>query len=150
MAAERRNATVAAVRTAGQTADIRRDLTAARPMDDRVAVGIRRDLTAAPAHLMGDRVAVAGIEAALLPLLTADLAVAVVDIAEVAVPPLAGPAAVAEEDIAEVVAAVRAEEAAVRMRPRHTVAAEGLIGKVVGASPSLALSPFGPGCGFVV
>lgn len=36
MAAERRNATVAAVRMAGQTADILRDLTAGRPMGDRV------------------------------------------------------------------------------------------------------------------
>lgn len=120
MAAERRNATVAAVRMAGQTADI------------------RRDLMAALAHLMGDRVAAEDIaEAALLP--TVDLAVAVGDIAEVvAAPPLAGPAAVAEEDIAEVVAAVRAEEAAVRMHPRHMVAAEGLTGKVVRASPSLS------------
>lgn len=124
MAAEHRNATVAAVRTAGrQTADI------------------RRDLTAAPAHR--DRVAVAVIEAAVLPIV--GLAAAGDIAAAAAALPIVDPAAVAVGDIAAAGAAVRAEEAAVRMRPRHTVAAEGLTGKVVRASPSLALNPFDPG-----
>lgn len=79
---------------------------------------------------MGDRAALAYIEAALLP--TVDLAVAVEDIAAVAVPPLADPAAVAA-GLAVVVVAVRAEEAvALRIHLRHAVAvAEGLTGKVV-------------------
>ena len=139
MAAERRSATVVAARMAGQTADTRRSSTAVVPTDDRVAVPIRHDLTAP--HLMDGRAVVGDIEAALPP--TVDLAAAVGDIAEVAVPPLADPAAVAVEDIAEevvvvraeVAVAVRAEAVVLRMRPRHTVAAEGLIAKVVRACP---------------
>jgi len=137
MAAEHRNATVAAVRIAGQTADILRDLMAAVPTDDRVAVDILRDLTAA--RPMGDPVAVARIEAAVL--LIADLAAVVVDI-EAAV------AAVLEAEAVAVLAeeaVLRAEEAAVRrMRPRHMVAVEGPIGKIVRAWLGLGLSQPSP------
>lgn len=108
---------VAAVRMAGQTADIHRDRTAA------VRTGVR--------------VAVARIEAALLP--TVDLAAAG-NIVAVAVPLLADPAAVAVEDIAEEVVVVRAEEAvALHIRLRHAVvAAEDPTSKSIGlwASPS--------------
>jgi hypothetical protein len=90
MAAEHPNATVAAVRIAARTADIRRDLMAEDPMDNRAAG--------------------AGIEAAVHPI--AGLAVAV-------------------GDIAAVVVAVRAEVAAVLMRPHPTVAAENPTAKVV-------------------
>ena len=122
MEVEHRNA-MAAVRMAGQTADTRRDRTAA--------------------DLMGDRVAVAGI--AVPARLTVDpVAVVVAGTVEAAVLPIADPAEVVVAVRAEAVR--RAEEAVVRrMRPRHAVAAEGLTGKVVKASPSLALSPFGPG-----
>lgn len=91
MAAGHRNAMVAAVRMAGQTADILRDLTAGRPM--------------------GDRVEAAGIGAAVLR--------------------IAGPVVEAAGLEAE---AVVVPEAAVvlRMRLRHTVAAESLTDKVEG------------------
>lgn len=100
---------------AGQTADIRRDLTALRPM--------------------GDRVEAAGIEAGALRI--ADPAVEAVEdiVAAVAV------AAALEAEAA----VVRAEEAVVvlRMRPRHMAVVEGPIGKIVRAwaRPSRAL-PF--------
>jgi len=126
MAAEHRNATVVAVLMAGQTADTRRDRTAAVPpiAGRPAAVGI-----AVPARLTADPVAV-GI--AVPARLTADPAAAAADIVAAAVLPIADPAAVAVVHAEE--AAVRAEEAAVlRMRPRHMVAVEGPIGKIVRA-----------------
>ena len=119
MAAQHRNATVAAVRMAGQTADIRRDLTALRPM--------------------GDRVEAVGVEAAVLRI--ADPAVeAAVGIAVGAVAVRA--AEVVAVRVAEAVV-VRVAEAVVvlRMRLRHMVAAESLTGKIAGASSSLAFRP---------
>lgn len=125
MEAKHRSATVVAVRMAGQTADTRRDRTAAAlPIAGPVAVvGIK-----VPARLTADPVAVVA-----------------AGTVEVAVLPIADPAAVAVVAVHAEEAAVRAEEAVavLRMRPRHMVAVEGPIGKIVRAwaCPSRAL-PF--------
>lgn len=129
MAAEHRNATAVAVRMVGLTVDIHPGLTAeAAPTAGPAA----EDIAVQVPPIAGRPVAVVGIEVPAR--LTADpAAVAVVDIVAVAVLPLADPA----------VAVVHAEEAAVRIRPRHMVAVEGPIGKIVRAwaCPSQAL-PF--------
>lgn len=117
MVAEHRNATEAAVRIAGQTADTRRNSMAV-PMDVRVAVGIRHDRTAA--DLMSDRVTVAAIE-------------------EVAVLRIADPAVAEAAGIVVAVAVVvraAAKVVALRIRLLHAVVAEGLIGKVEGFQPA--------------
>ena len=112
MAAERHNATVVVVRMAGQTADIRRDLTALRPM--------------------GDRVEAAGIEAGALRI--ADPAVEAAGIAVVVVAVRA--VVVVAVRAAEVVV-VRVEAAVdLRMRLRHTVAVESHTSKVEGFLPA--------------
>jgi hypothetical protein len=112
MAAERHNATVVVVRMAGQTADIRRDLTALRPM--------------------GDRVEAAGIEAAVL-----RIAGRAVEAAGIAVVVVAVRAAEVVVVRAAAVVVVRAAVVVVlRMRLRHTVAAESHTGKVEGFPPA--------------
>jgi hypothetical protein len=100
---------------------------------NRSFLAARRQITtAADGRLMGDRVA-AVLEATVLPI--AD--------------PTVGAVLEAEAVVALEEAVVGHAEAAVglRMRLRHTVAAESLTGKVEGFSPSLAL-PF-TDCGFV-
>jgi len=118
---------------AGQTADIRRGLTAeaARTAGQAaVDIAVQVRLIAGPAAAVGIEVPAR---------LTADPAAgAGGDIVAAAALPIAGPAA-AVEDIAEVEAVVRAEveavvraevEAAARIRLRHMVAAAGPIGKI--------------------
>ena len=134
MAAEHRNATVAAVRIVGQTADTRRNSMVV-PMDVRVAVGIRHDRTAA--DLMSDRVTVAAIEGAAV-LRIADPAVEEAEAAGIAVV------------VAAVVVRVEEEPVALRIRLLHAVAAEGPTVKIPRASPSPSLALSFPGYGFVV